>query len=72
MKDFIGTYIPAMVSFEENIMLIKCPDYLEIKNVIFNLNVNVALGPDGFGDVFYHSCWKIIGIDGYKVVQQLF
>jgi len=26
MKDFIGTYIPAMVSSKENMMLIKCPD----------------------------------------------
>jgi len=60
MEDFIGTYIPAMVSFKKNIMLIKCPGYLEIKNVVFNLNGNNASGPDGFGGVFYHSCWEII------------
>ena len=36
-------------------MLIKRPNYLEIKNVVFNLNGNNAPGPDGFGDVFYHS-----------------
>jgi len=27
MKDFIGTYIPKLVSSEENMMLIKCPDF---------------------------------------------
>jgi len=27
MKDFIGTYIPKLVSPEENMMLIKCPDF---------------------------------------------
>jgi len=36
---------------------------LEIKNVVFNLNGNSAPGPDGFGGVFYHSCWEIIGTD---------
>jgi len=68
MKYFIGTYISAMVSSEENIMLIKCPDYLESKNVVFNLNGNSAPGPDGFGGVFYHSCWEIIVTDVCKVV----
>ena len=37
--------------------------FLEIKNVVFNLNGNSAPGPDGFGGVFYHSCWEIIGTD---------
>jgi len=41
-NDFICTYIPAMLSSEENIVLIKCPDYLQIKNVVFNLNCNSA------------------------------
>ena len=71
-KDFIGTYIHAMVSSEENMMLIKCPDFSEIKNVVFNLNGNSAPGPDGFGGVFYHSCWEIIGTNVCNVVQQFF
>jgi len=58
-----------MVSSKENIMLIKYPNYLEIKNVVFNLNGNNALGPNGFGGVFYHSCWEIIGTNVCKVVQ---
>jgi len=72
MEDFIGTYIPELVSSEENMMLIKCPDFLEIKNVVFNLNGNSAPGPNGFGGVFYHSCWEIIGTDVCNVVQQSF
>ncbi|XP_068461592.1 uncharacterized protein [Phaseolus vulgaris] len=67
MKDFIGTYVPNLVSSEENMMLMKCPDFLEIKNVVFNLNGNSAPGPDGFGGVFYHSCWDIIGTNGRKI-----
>jgi len=53
-------------------MLIKCPNYLKIKNIVFNLNGNNALSLDGFRGVFYHSCWEIIGKDVCKAVQQFF
>jgi len=56
MECFIGTYISELVSSEDNMMLNKCPDFLEIKNVVFNLNGNNALGPNGFDGIFYHSC----------------
>jgi len=56
MEDCIGSYIPELVSSEENMMLIKCLDFLEIKSAAFNLNGKSVLGPDGFGGVFYHSC----------------
>jgi len=72
MKDFIGTYILELDSYEENMMLIKCPDFLEIKNVVSNLNGNNASGPDGFGGIFYHSCWEIIGTDVCNAAQQFF
>jgi len=58
-----------MVSSKENIMLIKCSNYLKIKNVVFNLDGNNALGLDGYGGIFYHSCWEIIGTYVCKVVQ---
>jgi len=52
--------------------LIKCPNYFKIKNTIFNLNGNSAPGPNGLCDVFYHSCWEIIGMNVCKAVQQFF
>ena len=55
MEDFMGFYILELVSFEENMMLIKCPYFLEIKIVVFNLNGNSVPSPDGFSGVFYHS-----------------
>jgi len=72
MENFIGSYIPELVFSEENMMLVKCLDFLEIKNAIFNLNGNNAPDPDGFGGVFYHSCWEIIGTNVCNVVQQVF
>jgi len=72
IKDFIGSYIPELVSSKENMMLIKYPDFVETKKVIFNLNGNSAPGLDGFGGVFYHSCWDIIGTNVCNVVQKFF
>jgi len=72
MEDFIGSYIPELVSSEENMMLIKCPDFSKIKTAVFNLNGNNAPGPDCVGGVFYHSCWDIIGTNVCNVVQQFF
>jgi len=72
MEDFIGTYISELVSSEKNMMLIKCSDFLEMKNVVFNLNGNNGPNPNCFGGVFYHSCWEIIGTDFCNVVQQFF
>ena len=56
MEDFISSYIHELISSKENTMLIKCPFFLEIKTVVFNLNGNSAPGPNSFGGVFYHSC----------------
>jgi len=69
MGDFIGSYIPELASSKENMMLNKCLDFLEIKNVVLNINGNSAPGSYGFGGVFYHSCWEIIGTDVSNVVQ---
>jgi len=71
-KKFISTYILELVSFEDNTMLIKCLDSLEIKNEVFNLNGNSAPGLDDFSCFFFHSCWDIIGTDVCKAVQQFF
>ena len=71
IEGFIGSYIPELVSSEENMMLIKCSDFLEIKTIVFNLNGSAPY-PDGFGGVFYHSCKDIIRRDVCNVVQQFF
>jgi len=71
-EGFLGIYIPELVSSKENMMLIKCPDFLEIKNANFKLNDNNALGLYGFGGVSYHSCWEIIRTNLCNAIQQFF
>ena len=40
IEDFIGTYIPELVSFKENMMLIKCPDFLAVSYTHLTLPTN--------------------------------
>jgi len=43
MKDFIGTYIPELVSSEENMMLIKCSVFWKSRMLFLILMVIVLL-----------------------------
>jgi len=52
----INTYIPELISSMKNMILIKCSDYLKIKNIIFNLNSNNTPGMMVLVIFFYHSC----------------
>jgi len=56
MEAFMVKYIPSMVYVEENMILSKFPYEIQIKTIVFKLNVNSAPRPDEFGSVFYYSC----------------
>ena len=40
----------------------------EVRRVIFSIDPDSALGPDGFCSRFYQSCWDIICCDLLDVV----
>jgi hypothetical protein len=48
---------------EENDLLIKPFIVDEVWEVIFQMEHNKALGPDGFPTEFYQPCWEIIKDD---------
>lgn len=52
-------------------MLIRCPDYDEIKHVFSLIPASVP-GPDGFGGSFYHACSNIMGLDVCNAVKEFF
>lgn len=68
----IESVIPSLVSLSDNIMLTNIPTLNEVKNIVFGLHRNNALGPDGFGGSFYHTFWDIIGTDVHNSVLQFF
>ncbi|KAI5414940.1 hypothetical protein KIW84_040408 [Lathyrus oleraceus] len=64
--DIIKDSIPNLISQEVNQMLKKIPSDLEIKETVFNLNKDGALGLDGFRAFFVQRYWDIIHHDVIK------
>ena len=59
------------VTDEDNEMLSKIPDELEIKKVITTSNLKSAPGRDGIPLLFYFACWDIVGDFLVKVLQKI-
>ncbi|XP_059306523.1 uncharacterized protein LOC132057966 [Lycium ferocissimum] len=64
--------IDRLITEEDNDMLTAIPNEEEIKNVVFAMDPNSCPGPDGYGGVFYQSCWTIIKKDLIDFVQSYF
>lgn len=64
--------IPNLVDDSLNTMLTVIPSHLEIKNAVFDLNKDGALGPDGFGAFFFQTYWDIISLDVTNAVIEFF
>lgn len=64
--------VPRMVTNKQNQLLRQMPNMEELKQVVFSMNPNSALGSDGFGRKFYQSCWDIIKEDVLKVVRHFY
>lgn len=71
-NDLIEKVIPDLVTLEDNFMLTILPTLEEVKAVVFDLNGDSALGPNGFGGSFYQAFWNVIGHDVHNSVLQFF
>ena len=45
--------IPKLVSGEEKFSLISIPSHIEIKDIVFAMDKNIAPGPNSFGVLFF-------------------
>ena len=52
--------VPSLVSIEDNYDLMKPFSEMEIIDVIWAMEFDKSLGPDGFSIHFYKVCWPII------------
>jgi hypothetical protein len=50
------------VSDEENAILTAPYTKEEVKTVVFQMNHNKALGPDGFPAEFYQNFWDVMAL----------
>ncbi|XP_060170496.1 uncharacterized protein LOC132601433 [Lycium barbarum] len=48
--------IPMIITDAENDTLTKVPQEDEIKQGVFNMNIDISIGPDGFNDMFFKFC----------------
>ena len=60
--------VPSLVSFEDNYGLMKPFSEKEIVDVIWAMELDKALGLDGFSFHFYRVCWSIIKSDLIRMV----
>lgn len=68
----IEEIIEPMVCEDDNEMLNNLPTWFEVKDAVFDMNVDGASVPDGFGGFFYQNYWDIIGRDVFNAVTQFF
>lgn len=66
--DFLK-HVPRMVNEEENVTLLKPFTDEEISNVIWKMEPDKSLGPDGFSIHFYRLCWDIIKADLHQMIK---
>ncbi|XP_026383640.1 uncharacterized protein LOC113279150 [Papaver somniferum] len=67
-EDLLAT-IPKILNEEDNILLDALSSLAEIKNAVFEMNANSALGPDGFPGSLYKFAWEIIGAELVEDIQ---
>ncbi|KAL0329011.1 UNVERIFIED_CONTAM: hypothetical protein Sradi_4887800 [Sesamum radiatum] len=64
--------IPRMLDDTMAANMCQIPTIDEVKNVVFDLDLDSVAGPDGFNALFYQKCWDIIANDVYDVVTDFF
>eukprot|EP00253_Pinus_taeda_P021952 PITA_21952 len=66
------SHIPHLITHEDNQVLLKPLSEEEIIKVIWAMESDKALGPDGFTIHFYKVCWNIIKTYLLKMIQGFF
>ncbi|XP_019455087.1 PREDICTED: uncharacterized protein LOC109356210 [Lupinus angustifolius] len=68
-NNLIQEVISSLVNEADNLMISSIPTDVEIKSVVFYMNEDSALGPDGYGGSFYTNVWDIISLDGAERIE---
>ncbi|EOX96782.1 Uncharacterized protein TCM_005953 [Theobroma cacao] len=69
---FDSSLIPRTISITDNEFLCAAPSLKEINEVVFNIDKDSVVGPDGFSSLFYQHCWDIIKQDLLEAVLDFF
>ncbi|KAL0291786.1 UNVERIFIED_CONTAM: hypothetical protein Sangu_3261400, partial [Sesamum angustifolium] len=55
---------------EDRRFLCVMPMLEEVREAVFSIDPDSVVGPDGFGAVFFHTCWEIISDDVFGAVTE--
>ncbi|KAI0493539.1 hypothetical protein KFK09_023657 [Dendrobium nobile] len=66
------SFIPNRVTPEDNVSLSMCPLMEEVKNMLFDMNAESVVGPDGFTVKFFQHTWHFVCDDVYSAVVDFF
>lgn len=61
--DKILQNIPKLITEEHNLLLLKPTNLQEVENVVHQLKIGKAPGPDGFTSDFFHNFWDLIKME---------
>ncbi|XP_026437835.1 uncharacterized protein LOC113336058 [Papaver somniferum] len=64
--------ISTTIAPTENNTLVKVPDAVEIKNILFSIAGDKAPGPNGFPSNFFQANWDVVGEYIVTMVQNFF
>lgn len=70
-EDLLGV-IPTLITTEENARLTKVPDSAKVKSVVFRMDKDSSLGPDGFTGQFFTSILSVCANDACLALQSIF
>ncbi|CAA7397136.1 unnamed protein product [Spirodela intermedia] len=72
ISEDILSSISSLVTHQEIKDIMTIPTREVIRDVVFSISRNRALGPNGFPIHFYTSCWDIVGTDIVHAVKEFF
>ncbi|KAL2247920.1 UNVERIFIED_CONTAM: putative mitochondrial protein, partial [Sesamum indicum] len=57
---------------EDRCFLCTMPTMAEVREAVFCIEPESVAGPDGFGAIFYHTCWDLVSEDVFCAVSEFF
>ncbi|KAL2250200.1 UNVERIFIED_CONTAM: hypothetical protein Sindi_2493700, partial [Sesamum indicum] len=57
---------------EDRCFLCVMPTMAEVWEAVFSIEPVSVAGPDGFGAIFYHTCWDLVLEDVFSAVSEVF
>ncbi|KAL0310271.1 UNVERIFIED_CONTAM: hypothetical protein Scaly_2944800 [Sesamum calycinum] len=65
-------YLEDGLTDEDRRSLCVMPTLEEVREAVFSIDSDSVAGPDGFGVVFFHTCWEIVSKDVFGIVIEFF